>query len=136
MPFPEIKHCLIADSVRPEAFGKVTLLGFFGVAPDVSINVKNFANPLELGFLLLGGTGDAAGTIQFQLVDSNSQVLVATPPGTVQMASDGKRMSSALGITHRYAGPGRYALRLVLDGKPHYDAWFELLQGQPQHFQG
>ncbi len=113
----------------------MALLGFFGVAPDVQINVQDFGKPLPLAFVLLGGTGDAVATIEFQLVDEANHVLLSTPPRETNLTADGKRLMSAVGLSFVYPGPGRYRLRLLVDRQSHFDAAFELLKGTPEDFQ-
>jgi hypothetical protein len=52
MPFPNVSYCLVCDGLRPEIGGKLTILGFFGVTPNVEIVVINQALPLNLAFVM------------------------------------------------------------------------------------
>lgn len=136
MAFPQIKHCLVCESVRSEVFGKMTLLGFFGVTPDVEIKVKDLKKPLQLAFVLAGGAGDPGGKLEFQLVDQANHVLMSSPPATASAGGKkGVRMTTAVEIGHVYPAPGRYTFRMLVDGKTHYETQFSVLQGTPQDFQ-
>lgn len=50
MPFPNFNYCLICDLLHPEGGGKVTILGFYGLAPNVEVALGNLAQPLNLTF--------------------------------------------------------------------------------------
>jgi hypothetical protein len=50
---PPLKHCLLAEFIKPESNGKFTLLGFFGVAPSVTIRVQSFPARIDCSVLLL-----------------------------------------------------------------------------------
>jgi hypothetical protein len=52
MPFPAIDYCLVCEGVRQEFGGKLTILGFFGVTPNVDIGVGNLNQPLTLMVVL------------------------------------------------------------------------------------
>ncbi|SRR6266571_2808092 len=134
MPFPEIKYCLICDAVRAEALGKLTLLGFFGVTPDVQISIKDFRQPLQAAFVLVGGTGEGRAKVGFQFADARNQVLLATPEAEAGPIEPGKRLLTGVGISYTFPGPGRYSFRVIVDDRIHYQTSFELLQGTPADF--
>jgi hypothetical protein len=134
MAFPEIKHCLICDAVRAEALGKLTMLGFYGVTPDVQINIKDFQQPLQVAFVLVGGIGEGRATVAFQFADARGQVLLATPVAESGPIEPGKRLLTGVGLSYVFPGPGRYFFRVLVDGRMHYQTSFELLQGAPADF--
>ncbi len=51
MPFPNFNYCLVCEGLRPELGGKLTLLGFYGLAPNVEIVIINHNLPVNLTFL-------------------------------------------------------------------------------------
>src|ERR1700683_3721003 len=51
MPFPNFDFCIICEGIRPEIGSKLTILGFFGVAPNVEIVVQNPSQPLMISFV-------------------------------------------------------------------------------------
>lgn len=114
----------------------MSLLGFFGIAPDVQIKIKDFSKPLDLAFVLMGGSGDARGRLELQLRDSSDKVLLSTPPGDVDVTGQsGKRLQSAIQIGFIYPGPGKYKFVMLLDKAKHFEASFELQVGTPSDFQ-
>ena len=114
----------------------MSLLGFFGIAPDVQIKIKDFAKPLDLSFVLMGGSGDARGKLELQLRDAANKVLLSTPPNTIDVTGQsGKRLQTAIQIAFTYPGPGKYSFVMLLDGARHFEAPFELQLGTAVDFQ-
>ncbi len=48
MPFPQFSYCIVCEGVRPEVGGKLTILGFYGLTPNVEIAVANPNLPLNI----------------------------------------------------------------------------------------
>jgi hypothetical protein len=62
----QVRNILLAEFIRPELLSKASLLGFYGILPDVSIRVANIELPVTLGILVIcHGT---PGTFQMQLL--------------------------------------------------------------------
>lgn len=55
MPIAPIKACIVCEQARPEALGKYSLLGYFGLAPNVVVNIGDFTKPVTLCFVFVGG---------------------------------------------------------------------------------
>ena len=55
MAFPKIRHCLVCEGVREEINRKRSVLGFYGVTPDVEIMLEDFARPM--GHLVFFSSG-------------------------------------------------------------------------------
>lgn len=51
MPFPKISNCIVCEAIRQEAESKLTILGFYGVCPNLSI--KGSDRSKNLTFLLI-----------------------------------------------------------------------------------
>lgn len=66
MPFPEITDCILCETIRQEAGGRLAILGFYGVLPHLEIVAKD--SPRTLTLLLItgpitGGTFRMSATI-------------------------------------------------------------------------
>src|SRR5947208_16942469 len=100
MPFPAIRYCLVCEATRAEPFGKMSLLGFYGLAPDVQIAVKDFAQPLQLAFVFVGNAVGAGGqySVQFRLTEAAGAPVVAPPASPTDLAagSGGQRLDFAI----------------------------------------
>src|SRR5687768_2887170 len=60
MAFPEVLHCIVCEDVRHEAHRKLTILGMFGILPDVEIRIADITKPIaRLSFLVMCGTSEA-----------------------------------------------------------------------------
>ncbi len=138
MPFPQIRHCLICEATRPEPFGKMSLLGFYGVAPDVQIAVRAFGQPLQLAFVLVSGPSGEGGhyLVQFRVVDEAGAPVVQAPASPSDLAPSEKRLNLAIQVLTTFPHPGRYTMQLLVDGEPHYETDFELREGQAGDFVG
>ena len=51
MPFPNFSYCIICETIRPEMGGKLSILGFYGIAPSVEVVVVNPTLPVNLCFV-------------------------------------------------------------------------------------
>ena len=47
----QVKNILLAEFIRAEPFSKASLLGFYGILPDVKIRVGNIQLPITLANL-------------------------------------------------------------------------------------
>jgi hypothetical protein len=131
MPPFQVQSCLVCEEARPELGGKWTLLGFFGVTPDVHVGIGDFSKPITLCFVFLGGP--LAGRIR-------GACRVAAPSGAnipggaeVEGEFSPDRPTSAffLGFQNVVPGPGRYTIVFALNGRDIYESTFNLIQGVP-----
>src|SRR5438552_7764034 len=136
MAFPPINYCLICEEVRLERRNLVSLLGFYGIAPDVEILIRDFTQPVpRLTFLFVGGQGDGRFKTSMQILDEAGHSLVATPETEVLVQPLPKRTNLALGIAgFSFPSPGTYALQLLVEGRRHYETQFKVLRGNPDDF--
>jgi hypothetical protein len=76
MPFPNLNYCIICEGMRPEIGGKLTILGFYGLAPNVDVRVVNPNSPVILALI--------AGFPPLQDVRPyTGAVIVTKPDGTL-----------------------------------------------------
>lgn len=112
MSFPTLKHCLVCEDIRLERGGKGSLLGFFGVAPDLRLPVKDFEEPVELAFAIVGrsGEGDEEGRLTFESEDGTSLIdrefAIPQPAGVPDFTRIVIEYSDTL------PGPGDYSLNV------------------------
>jgi len=132
MPFPDIDYCIICEAVRPEGGGKLSLLGFYGMAPQVEILVVNIAQPVQLFFVI--GMGASEREEQYvhtvTLSDSHGTVIAQTPATTAR-AVPRQRGVLAFGIVVRFPADGLYNIQVQIDGRMQYQTSFGLRQARP-----
>ena len=136
MAFPPIHYCLICEEIRQEQRNLVTLLGFYGVAPEVEILVRDFAQPVtRLAFLFVGGHGEGTFKISMQLSNEGGENVLTTPEAAFLMQATPRRTNIAFGLMgFRLPSPGSYTLQLLVEGQPYYRTRFEVMQGRPEDF--
>jgi len=137
MPFPHIDHCIICDSARPELGGKSTILGFYGIAPNVDIRVPDVRLPIGgLTFFFVGGGGEGSGTLTLEVKESLSGNLVIKVPSQLVNIAHAERTVFPFVLTGLLLFPhaGRYMIRLLKDGNQIFRDTFLFSQGAPEEF--
>lgn len=136
MTFPKFKYCLICDNARDEANGKVTLLGFLGVAPDVEIFIgapqPGVVNALQLSFVFIGGPGSGTFDVTYQLYDVVQQKVLATiatgQPTTIvpRVGPNIGNVNFLINVMMPVLHFGEYELRLLISGQVTYTGRFKV----------
>jgi hypothetical protein len=136
MPFPHIDHCIICESIRPEAGGKSTILGFYGITPNVDIRLQNADLPIAgLSFLFVAGAGEGAGSLTLEVKDWSGNPEVVAPPTQIDLRkADRSNLAFGLAGLIKFPHTGRYMIRLTKDGNQIFRDSFMVSQGSPEEF--
>jgi hypothetical protein len=127
MAFPTINVCIICELARPEPLGKFSILGYYGIAPYVRIQVQKFAAPLALCFVFAGGSGQGHFRIDLRITAPNGATFDA--PGTEgDLAGQVAVSNIFMGFQGLLPGPGNYLASLLVDGNTVFEAPFGLDQ--------
>lgn len=120
MYFPKVLHCLICEVARPEAGGKLTLLGFYGIVPDAEILFANLAGPFPLTFVFSTekAAQDGNPLVVITLRDPEGATL-ATTEGSRLLVNLKKDSRAIVGASFNVKLPreGEYKISLSTDGK-------------------
>ena len=112
--------CLICDLFRPEINQKVSLLGFFGRLPYVTIQVPHADQPiLDLSFLCLSKPVEI-GTyrIGFSVKDPNDVVMFPMAEQTATVQKPNETISMGFSFRPlRLTGAGLYKVILMVNDK-------------------
>lgn len=141
MAFPKIIHCLVCEEVRLERRGLSSLLGFYGVAPNVEILVRSFDIPVQLqrlSFLLIGGPGEGRFRLSFQILDDAGIVIVAPSEPVEREFKNirGKNQNYGIGIGGlTFPRAGTYYFKVLVDDKVEFETTFAVKQGDPEDFE-
>ncbi len=133
MPFPQVRVWLICETVRSESNNKLSLLGVYGIAPDVEILLENFSLPTSLAFVAFAEPG-AEGTFnaQYRILDEGGTPIVESPFAQVVIQRRDRPSSLAFGmIGVRFQREGQHIFRLSVDGQHVSDAVFRARQALP-----
>ncbi len=129
MPFPAFDFCFICDGVRPELGGKLTILGFYGVAPQVEVVVGNAALPVTLAVVAgFPPISDVRTAYEYSIVITKPDhvVIQQTPPTKLNISHAGRGLV-ILGFA--IVPPiffGTYSIRILVNGEVKLDTSFRL----------
>ena len=140
MAFPVIQNCLICEEVRPEVGRKLSLLGFYGITPNVTILVRDFDEPLQrLTFVFVVGIGTGKYRLTFGISDDREEAVFTSQTNrytdidlTEFRPSDLHLVFSLTGAS--FVRPGEYTVNLSVDGEIEFRGRFELRQGKQKDF--
>jgi len=140
MPFQNFNYCIVCEGLRPELGQKLTILGFFGVAPNVEIVVANPNIPLSLS--LLSGFPPVPGILT---PPYNATLTVARPDGSVAfqspelplqvLAGRGGILGMGVVVPPPYLG-GLHSIRISVNNQINLATTFNLRFPNPGELQG
>jgi len=137
MPFPTIRHCVVCEDVRQERNNKATILGFYGVAPDFNVKLRDFTRPLEkiLFVLIADPAPRQTYAVKARLLTPQGNVLNETAAVNLELVGGPNRNSFIIGFTGlTLPGVGTYHFEFVVDDVTAFRTSFFAEQGQPQDF--
>jgi hypothetical protein len=129
MPPLTIRACILCEQARQEVLGKWTLLGFFGVAPNVRVGIADFRQPITLCFVFAGDQYVGKVRVSVRVLSPSG----ADVPGG--MSAEGEflpgRLTSAFFLPFQAVvpGQGQYTAVLTFNGQDIYRTTFEIIQG-------
>jgi len=134
MSYPRVKHCIFSEGVRSEVRGLSTILGFYGITPDVNVRVPNFdlpVGPLEL--VLLGEPVKEEGTfkISIKIIDPEGNPIVSFEEKEIRLKPSEAATLTVLGMPKlRFTKPGQHTFLFIVDGSKHFGTTFNISQAQ------
>lgn len=136
MPFPEIHSCVISDDLRPELSGKASIIGFYGIAPNVDIILKDLFQPLAmLTISLLAGRGLGTFKLSMNIADEDGRQLFNVSDYEVNITDQRKKNSWTFQFSNfKFNRAGRHALTVRYDNNVVFSTTFEVRQGTPEDF--
>jgi hypothetical protein len=136
MPFPHIDHCIICELTRPELGGKSTILGFYGIAPNVDIRLQDARLPITgLTFFFVAGAGEGTGSLTLEVNDWSGNPVISIPPHPIDL-KQAERSNLVFGLAGLIKFPhvGKYLIRLLKDGDQIFRDSFKVSEGSPEEF--
>lgn len=128
MAFAKIDVCLVCEGVRPELNNKNILLGFFGIAPYVTVRFVNVHAPATLCFVFSGGSSTGKFNARLRMIDPTGAEI--TNPTNSPAIKDGV-LNSGKGGTNIFMGfqgvlgnIGTFRVGLIVDEVEHYSTTF------------
>ena len=133
MPSIKINHCLICDTAREEARNKISLLGFFGVTPNVEVRLDTFELPVnELTLVFIGSISGSAGRaeVTIELFDYSDRMLFSHSQSSELQPKERANFIFNIRLL-KFVHPGRHKIRLRIDGRPVYNTDFLISRNVP-----
>jgi hypothetical protein len=128
MHFPSIRHCLVCEEVRPELMGKSSILGFYGVTPNVNLIVQDLTKPIErLSFLLICEPGEGNHKVIVRIEGPNGETVFTAPEADFSFPPSQQPVNVVIGIAPvQFPTTGRYRFVLVVNGDERFHTFFEI----------
>jgi len=136
MSVPKIKYCLVCEDARRERGNKTTILGFYGITPDVEIGVADVTKPVDrLMFFLVGESarGPAVHSASMQIHDDREVGMTGAVQMNLELPDQVEGLSIfAVGLIGLVFGkPGTFTFRLTIDGREHFTTRFRVTIATP-----
>jgi hypothetical protein len=138
MPFPRISYCIVCESVRPELGGKLSVLGFFGVAPNVEVGIARFDEPLLLSFILGFDPALDAGPYNHQVMvrNADTSVLIASPVSGVNVIPGRPGLIVFGGMVQPPQVNGPRTINVLINGQQVFEERFMIRQARTDELAG
>jgi hypothetical protein len=133
VPFPNFSYCLVCEGVRQEIGGKLTIFGFYGLAPNVDIAIVNPNLPVTLtliaGFPIVQDIRPYTGTLL--VTKPNGTIAFQAPPAPVQVAPGrGGLFGAGVVLTPPHV-VGRYSVQVLINNEEKLRTDFNVRFPQP-----
>lgn len=130
MVFPNFNYCIVCDIIRPELGGKIILLGFYGLTPDVLVPVANINHPVVLSILAAFPPPPPEASTPYESITSivrpDGVGIFQTPPIRLAVSKGrGVALPLAFNIPPPIL-PGRYTVRITVNGEVKMDTSFSI----------
>lgn len=136
MPFPQLDFCIVCENLRPEYGGKLTILGFYGLSPNVDILTPQLMVSLQIAFIL--GFPPPTAQIAEQrheqrtaILGPHGDVLVETPVRPME-TQVGSRVTLAFGMIFVPMEAGQHIFRVTIDRNRPIDNRFTVRMPTPE----
>lgn len=117
--------------IRPELNGKLIILGFLGICPNVDIRLPRLDRPTSLTFLLSGQFEEGSYNLSVEVLRSEERSVIASTgesPLKVEGTGGGIRVAPTLLLTFGHAG--KFLVRCLVDGVACFEGSFGVSRGE------
>lgn len=127
MTRPTLDNCILCEDVRQEVGGKLIILGYLGILPDVQFSIRDFDRTTTLTFLVVGSPGEEPYELDMSITGPDGTVLHSEEGGVVRPEPEDRHLRLNIPLTLKFPQPGRYTFELTwADGETAYTGWFEV----------
>lgn len=131
MPLPFVDYCLLCEDVRPEHGNKVTVLGFYGLLPKLSVVLTPDEKFVRLAFLVVFGKGSGEHLIKPRIFTPSNTVLIDGEPVFIKFHPEAEGTGFAFIFQSlRLNMQGSYSFQLTVQEQEIYKTSFNVRRGQ------
>ena len=127
MQLPKVKACILCEDVRPELGNKLSILGFYGLLPDVQIVTSDISKPLtRLSLLVVMGEAEGQFSLHVDLLRPDGKIDSQLAQVDAQFKK-GERANMAVGLnnfTPQVAG--KFTIVVAANKKKIYEESFSI----------
>ena len=134
MAFPHIRHCIVCEDIRIERGNKATILGYYGITPDVRIGILEFEKPLNrLMFMFIGAEGEGKFKTGIRILNPQGKEQKQLPALELDLAVGHEKNSNiAIGLqNYQFHDLGRHRIQLIVDDEIKYETTVDIYKGSP-----
>lgn len=128
MSFPNVDYCIVCDNVRVEAANKLTILGFYGVAPNVEMlfDDNEWGKPIPLVIIIRVSGDTRKFNCTIRLLNPDRSLLAKSDPFDVDLS---KRQRHILGQNFFlvFNEQGTYTIQCLMDKQEIFTSTFEIV---------
>jgi hypothetical protein len=130
------QYCIVCEDARTETLGKLTLLGFFGLLPNVLIQVQELNKSIDRLLFLLNLTGDAGKySFTFEIVNPKGKVIHTINLAEMNIKGGDSKAIVAFVVTGLvFTSKGKYEVRLSNAKNQFYISTFTVAIADPAIF--
>ncbi len=139
MPFPRINYCLVCENFRQEILGKLSILGFMGITPNVDVGIGRLDQPFAVVFIIgFGIVEDANQAYSYTgvILNPDGSTLFQNPqpvPINTMAGRGGIIIFPVMGIPRVV---GLRTIRLIINGQMCFESQFMIHQATPVELAG
>lgn len=116
--------------MRPEPGNKITVLGFFGLLPKVTVILTPEEQSVKLVFMLMISKGSGEYALTPRIITPSNSVLVDGQPTLIKLHPGADGTGTGFGfIGLQFNEQGTYTFQLAAQGQVVYRSSFKILRG-------
>jgi hypothetical protein len=134
---PPVKYCMLCEDVRFEQGGKYSVIGMFGILPDVSLLVQDLQAPIQrLAFLVVVGHKEGSYHLSMEIERPNKEKenLVKNVPLDLQAIKDNPEGTKGMMVVVKSGfipkESGEFKFTIYADDQLFYQNSFLVNQGK------
>lgn len=124
----KVENCIICDGLRLEIGNKLTILGFAGITPHVSLGIKGFGENIELSFVLFISGETGSYELIFNIISSISETVFTRKLDNLGINPDRRTVAIVQPKELNFKKAGIYDIKILEGSREIYSSSFEITE--------